>query len=161
MNKVKVFLSYNRTTKLLFIEAFLLLAWARILKNRPFAKVVKSLGKQMSETSYQHNELNQKILKNISQAINITSKHTFWESQCLVQALAAMKMLNRREIDSTLYLGTSKDDRGKLIAHAWLRSGPFYLTGFEGMENFTVVGYFAKTFGEDIKGVPYENNTSN
>ena len=60
------------------------------------------------------------------------------------KAIAAMKMLERRKIESTLYLGTAKDENGKMIAHAWLRSGPFYITGFEEMERFTVVGKFAK-----------------
>ena len=68
-------------------------------------------------------------LSNISQAIHIMSRYTFWESQCLVKAIAAMKMLERRQIESTLYLGTAKDENGKLIAHAWLRSGPFYING--------------------------------
>ena len=72
------------------------------------------------------------------------SRHTFWESQCLVKAIAAMKMLERRQIESTLYLGTAKDENGNLIAHAWLRSGPFYITGVEAMEKFTVVSKFAK-----------------
>ena len=58
-----------------------------------------------------------------------------------------MKMLERRQIESTLYLGTAKDESGKLIAHAWLRSGPFYITGAEGMEKFTVVSKFAKSAG--------------
>ena len=72
---------------------------------------------------------NRMILKNISQAIHIMSRYTFWESQCLVKAIAGMKMLERRKIESTLYLGTAKDENGKMIAHAWLRSGPFYITG--------------------------------
>ena len=58
--------------------------------------------------------------------------------------MAAMKMLEKRGIESTLYLGMAKDETGALIAHAWLRSGPFYITGSEGMERFTVVGKFAK-----------------
>ena len=41
------------------------------------------------------------------------SRYTFWESQCLVKAIAAMKMLERRQIESTLYLGTAKDENGK------------------------------------------------
>ena len=61
----------------------------------------------------------------ISQAIHIVSKYTFWESQCLVKAIAAMRMLEKRGIESTLYLGTAKDESGKIIAHAWLRSGFF------------------------------------
>ena len=77
------------------------------------------------------------------------SRYTFWESQCLVKAIAAMKMLERRQIESTLYLGTAKDEKGKLIAHAWLRSGPFYITGAEVMEKFTVVSKFAKRIGKN------------
>ena len=130
--------------KLLIIEAFLLLGRARILKAIPFAKVAPSLGQHMGETSFSYKESNRKILKQISNAIDIMSKYTFWESQCLVRAIAAMKMLERRNIDSTLYLGTARDESGELIAHAWLRSGPFYITGSEGMEKFTVVGKFAK-----------------
>ena len=38
------------------------------------------------------------------------SRYTFWESQCLVKAIAGMKMLERRHIESTLYLGTAKDE---------------------------------------------------
>ena len=53
-------------------------------------------------------------------------------------------MLEKRGIESTLYLGTAKDESGELIAHAWLRSGPYFVTGAEGMEKFTVVGKFAK-----------------
>ena len=55
-----------------------------------------------------------------------------------------MRMLEKRGIESTLYLGTARDESGKMIAHAWLRSGPYYITGSEGMERFTVVGKFAK-----------------
>ena len=36
---------------------------------------------------------------------------------------------------------------GELIAHAWLRSGPFYITGADGKEKFTVVSKFAKSAG--------------
>ena len=32
--------------------------------------------------------------------------------------------------------------KGRLIAHAWLRSGPFYVTGAEEMGMFTVVAAF-------------------
>lgn len=139
-------------TKMLLIEAFLFLGWARILKFFPFSKISPYLGEHMVETSYQYVEANKKQLKNISNAIHIMSKYTFWESKCLVKAIAAMKMLERRKIESTLYLGTSRDKDGKMIAHAWLRSGPNYVSGFEGMEKFTVVGIFAKQISKQRLG---------
>ncbi|SDQ10270.1 lasso peptide biosynthesis B2 protein [Virgibacillus salinus] len=145
MKKLGVFLKLNRQSKLLLFESYFYLGWGRILKALPFAKVAPSLGDIMGETPFTLQTDNKALLAHISQTIQITSRYTLWESQCLVKAIAAMKMLERRKIESTLYLGTAKDDTGQLIAHAWLRSGPFYITGSEGMERFTVISKFAKS----------------
>lgn len=142
--KARNFLRLNYKTKLLLIEAFLHLGRARYLKSISFSKVAPSLGEQMKETSYTSNSSDKEVLASISRAIHIMSRYTFWESQCLVKAMAGMKMLEKRNIDSTLYLGTANDENGELIAHAWLRSGPFYITGAEVMDRFTVVSKFAK-----------------
>lgn len=116
-----------------------------MLKALPFAKAARTLGKQSEETAYTGNSLHENTLKQVSWAVQVMSRHTLWESKCLVMAIAALKMLERRSIESTLYLGTAKDDDGKMIAHAWLRSGTNYITGAEGKEAFTVVGIFGKT----------------
>ncbi|MFE4142763.1 lasso peptide biosynthesis B2 protein [Peribacillus sp. YIM B13472] len=142
--KAQTFLRLNFKTKLLYIEAFLHLGRARYLKSISFSKVAPTLGEQMKESSYELIAADKEILANVSRAINIMSRYTIWESQCLVKAMAAMKMLEKRKIDSTLYLGTAKDENGGLIAHAWLRSGPFYITGAEVMDRFTVVSKFSK-----------------
>jgi len=151
VNKVKIFFhSYDRHTRLLFLEAFVFLAWARMLKFLPFGKIASTLGEQMCESSLENNETERKIVKQISQAVTIMSKYTFWESQCLVKAIAAMKMLGRRNIDTTLYLGTAKDEKGQFTAHAWLRSGPYILTGAEEKHKFTKIGCFAKTYSRKV-----------
>lgn len=144
MNKVKVFLSLDMKTMLLFIEAYFYLGWARILLFFPFAKVVPSLGNQMEETTEARVPTNTTTLRKVHDVIQIMSRHTFWESKCLVKAIAALKMLEKRKIESTLYLGTGRDESGKMVAHAWLRSGPYYITGADGMERYVVVGKFAK-----------------
>ncbi|XEC95521.1 lasso peptide biosynthesis B2 protein [Paenibacillus tarimensis] len=131
--------------QLLLVEAVLYLGWGRILKALPFSTVAPGLGATMVETSMELETANAHILKRVSWAVGLMSRHTWWESMCLVKAIAAMKMLERRKIESTLYLGTSRDGSGKMIAHAWLRSGPFYITGSEEMEKFTVVGIFGKS----------------
>lgn len=148
MNKLKVIFTLDIRTMLLLAEALFFLGWARILVYLPFSKVAPSLGVPMQETSITEVEGNRIVLKHIASAIDIMSNHTFWESKCLVRAIAGMKMLKRRDIESTLYLGTSKDELTKMIAHAWLRSGRFYVTGKEGMERFTVVAKFAKQINE-------------
>lgn len=145
LKRVRAFYLLDTRTKLLLIEAFIFLGWARILKTIAFSKVAPHLGERMKETSIVIDESNRKLIQRISQVVRMMSRYTLWESMCLVQAIAAMKMLERRQIESTLYLGTAKDEKGKLIAHAWLRSGPFYVTGGDVMHQFTVVKTFAKT----------------
>lgn len=145
---LKNIFSLNRKTLFLLIEAYVYLGWARLLVYMPFDRVAPSLGSQMQETSYNSIPSAKAVVKNISHAIQIVSRHTFWESKCLVKAIAAWKMLQRRKIDCTLYLGTARDEAGKMIAHAWLRSGPLYITGVEQMRNFTVVGKFAGKIDE-------------
>ncbi|MEH7112169.1 lasso peptide biosynthesis B2 protein [Neobacillus niacini] len=146
IRKVRRFLILSSSTKKILLEAFIFLGWARILKLLPFRKIFPTLGTKLEETPYYLNETHIETLKFISNAIHIMSHYTLWESHCLVKAIAGMKMLERRQIEGTLYLGVAKDETGKMIAHAWLRCGSYYVSGFEGMEKFTVVGKFAKRF---------------
>ncbi|WP_186673047.1 lasso peptide biosynthesis B2 protein [Sporosarcina sp. BP05] len=144
LKKVRAFLRLNMNTKWLLIEVYFHLGRGRYLKSIPFSKVAPSLGEQMKETSFSSVPSNKGEIAQISKAIHLMSRYTFWESQCLVKAFAGMKMLEKRNIESTLYLGTAKDEKGGFIAHAWLRSGPYYVSGAEVMDRFTVVAKFAK-----------------
>lgn len=130
--------------KLLYAEAFFYLGYARVLILLPFSKVVTKLDIQMRESGPLSYEANQYKLRQVSGAIEVVGRNTFWQCKCLVRAIAAMKMLERRKVDSTMYLGTAKDEQGKLIAHAWLRCGAMYITGAENKDEFTVIGKFAK-----------------
>ena len=152
LRKIRRFISLPFYNKVLFLEAYIMLGWARILKMMPFSRIAPTLGVHMEETDLNQME-NKDMLKRVSEAIHIMSQYAFWESECLVKAIAGMKMLQRRQIESTLYLGTAKDENGQFIAHAWLRSGSFYISGKEGMERFLVVATFAKRMRDhDILG---------
>lgn len=142
--KISNFLSLDRNTMLLFLEAFYFLGFARIIKSIPFNKVAPTLGERMGETSYFQVNDHVKIIKDISYSIAVMSKHTWWESKCLVMAIAGMKMLERRQIESTLYMGIAREKDGNMIAHAWLRSGKMYVSGAKGADRYTVVAKFAK-----------------
>lgn len=143
--KITAFFSLSSGQRLMMVEAYLFLAWARFVKLLPFSKTAPRLGTAMLETSHESKLQHEAIARMVSRSVRTMSKYTFWESQCLVKAIAAMKMLERRGIESTLYLGTAKDHNGKMVAHAWLRSGPGYVTGYEEMRRFTVVAIFGKT----------------
>ncbi|MEC0228010.1 lasso peptide biosynthesis B2 protein [Paenibacillus alba] len=147
-SKIKLLFSLELKTVLLYVEVLAYLGWARIQISVPFSKVAPTLGVKMEETPQEKQDRNRTELIRIQDAIQLISQHTPWESKCLVKAIAASKMLAKRRIASTLYLGTARDESGQMIAHAWLRSGPYYITGAEGMEKFAVIGKFAKYASE-------------
>ena len=47
LKRIKIFLLLDTKIKLMFVEAFIFLGWARILKNYAVFKVAPSLGEQM------------------------------------------------------------------------------------------------------------------
>ncbi|TRZ40604.1 lasso peptide biosynthesis B2 protein [Niallia circulans] len=142
-SKIKKFMQLNMQRRTLLIEAFFYLGRARYLKLLPFEKVAPSLGEQSTETSIS-SSVHDQMITDVSYAVITASKHTFWDSSCLVQAIAATRMLNKRKIESTLYMGIARDEDGSMIAHAWVRSGSLFVTGAETMNQFTVVKTFAK-----------------
>ncbi|MEC0309246.1 lasso peptide biosynthesis B2 protein [Paenibacillus lautus] len=146
--KARRFMSYPVSMKLMLAEAYVYLAWGRVFKMFPFQKVSPSLGEHMKETPYVgYTEPELSLVRQISRAVHAMSRVTWWESQCLVKAVAAMKMLERRGIPSTLYLGSGRDDKGMMVAHAWLRCGSYIVTGREGHERYAVVGIFGRDMG--------------
>lgn len=72
--------------------------------------------------------------KKVAYAVNQVCNKTKWESKCLVRALTAQRLLRKKGIGSTMYLGCGLDENGKMIAHAWLRCGKMYVTGGNGKE---------------------------
>jgi len=66
-----------------------------------------------------------------------------WESKCLVQAMVAQKLLRDYHLASTLYLGVSRDTENdsNMIAHAWVRCGPYRICGGSG-EGYAIVAKF-------------------
>lgn len=145
IRRVKVLFSLEAKSILLLMEAFVYLGWARLKMCLPFAKLASWLGEPRQETAFAPLSSELATVRRVSEAIHLMSRYTPWESKCIVRAIAGMKMLERRGIESTLYLGTSKEDNnGALSAHAWLRSGSYYITGADVMKQYTVVAVFAK-----------------
>lgn len=146
LHQARVLAALPAGRKRLLAEAFLELGRARLqLLLRPFARIAPTLGSAMRETAKERAGEEERVkTMRIADAIGAVSRHTPWSSMCFTRAIAAMRMLERRGIACTLYLGTGRDERGELAAHAWLRSGDVYLTGAEEMKRFTVVGKFAK-----------------
>lgn len=72
-------------------------------------------------------------------AVQAASGYTPWTSNCLAQALAAQRMLQRRRLHSLLYIGVAQPADQALTAHAWVRCGKAFVTGEAGWRQFTPI----------------------
>lgn len=129
----------------LVVEAGVCLLTARLaVWFVPFRRLAARLGNEMAESPTKDTEAHRVEAAQVGWAIRGLGEHLPRTSQCLVQALAATWMLQRRRIPSTLYFGLAKNPDGELKAHAWVRSGTQVLTGAKGRHDFTVVATFAE-----------------
>jgi hypothetical protein len=61
---------------------------------------------------------------------------------CLTQALAALVLFSRAGIEARLHIGVAKDERGRLLAHAWVESeGRTVIGGWE-LERYRTLAVF-------------------
>ncbi|NOZ05052.1 MAG: lasso peptide biosynthesis B2 protein [Chloroflexi bacterium] len=128
----------------LLLEASLWLGVARLaLLTIPFRWIAPYLGQQKAESGPEIGPFPEDAVLRIGWAVRSVARRTPWESACLAQAIAADRMLQRRGIPGTLYLGMAKGETDEWQAHAWLRCGPHILTGQQGHERFVVVSTFA------------------
>lgn len=130
--------------QLLFIEAFCLTGVVRLaILLIPFRWMAPALGKHMFESPMKEDSIKLVTAIRIGWIVETASRHTPWESKCLVQAIVGKILLRQYGIANTLYLGVQRDDGKKLVAHAWLRCGETIITGGLCLERFAVVGKFA------------------
>lgn len=142
--RVKIFLKLDFESKTMLIKAFVLCGFYRfIILNCDFSKVKKSLGDKGIESDLNEGIDEYRIANKIGRIVRIASRHTPWESKCLVQAMTAQKLLNEKGIKSTLYLGVAKNENS-MIAHSWLRCGGLFVTGGNGDLSYTRVNCFSK-----------------
>ena len=66
-----------------------------------------------------------KVRKNVFRANKLLLK----SSRCFALSLAIKKMLSRRNISVSLYLGVNKGETGNLKAHAWVKGGEQIIYG--------------------------------
>lgn len=144
MRRFRIFLELPFRVKLMLPEAWLFLGIARFLiYYMEFKTIAAILGEVNKETSRSNEGIDVGKAVEVSRAIAVMSRCTFWESRCLAQAYAAKFMLKRRNQATTVYLGVAKNEQNQLIAHAWLRCGTIYVTGGNGEPKYTITGTFA------------------
>lgn len=146
MNAARRLLALPPGERLLVLEALFFVTVARLaLFSVPFKRIVRFLGQEVppgssADTSVPASAANEVRL--LGAAIDRVSRHTPWETACLAQAAAGKFMLRRRGLPSRLYLGTRRDEQGRLQAHAWLETGGQFIVGGAGSHTFTPLGSF-------------------
>lgn len=140
MGRLYRFIRYNNA-KMITIQAWLYSAVFRFrilyVKSDKLRRKWGQEGEESPETATREEY---KYAKRVSYAVNHVCNKTKWESKCLVRALTAQKLLRKKGILSTLYLGCGLED-GKMVAHAWLRCGKMYVTGGNGSD-YAIVDKF-------------------
>lgn len=126
----------------LYIEIFFMIFINRrkILK-KDFKTLITEFGYLNKESARKVDKEKYAGVKEIAIAVLRVSNNTPWDANCMVQAITAKNILDKKGIDSTIYLGVTKEE-GKLKAHAWLRCGEIFVTGGNGA-GFAIVNYFS------------------
>jgi hypothetical protein len=144
LSKLRSFLRLSLHLKALTLEAFFLVILARLLVLLlPFRSIHPFLGRLGVETTPDPQTLprDTQTIAAVQRVLKTTSRNLPRVSNCLARAIAGQRMLIRRGIPATLYLGAHLDQRD-LTAHAWLRAGDVYLTGGRERHKFTPVAWY-------------------
>jgi len=122
MTHLRKYFALTSDQRRILTEAILFLFSAKvILTLMPVRRVLKAA----SDTNTSPGEADLNVLNVIRWALSWAVRLSFWKNRCLVQSVAGWWMIKRRGIACSLSLGVRHDDRGKVIAHAWLKAGDF------------------------------------
>ncbi|MEI6668927.1 MAG: lasso peptide biosynthesis B2 protein [Acidobacteriota bacterium] len=124
------------------------LAWLCVMRVAmacwPFRRIASRLGLTRACTDDAASAATLSAARQVAWAVQAVARRTPWPSKCLVQALAGMAMLRRRQLPGTLYFGVRKQagPHTGLDAHAWVCCGNAALIGQPRDNEFVVVGVF-------------------
>ena len=109
----------------------------------PGNRLHRYLGETGVETGFDVPEIEQRrIIRTVISMVARVAVRVPWESKCLVQAMTAQRLLRGCGITSTLYLGVGRDkEDNKMVAHAWVRCGPYSVCGGTGEDYATVAKF--------------------
>lgn len=146
MSRWQKFLRRSGRERLLFLEALAGLCWdkARVALV-PFHRIAPGLGAPQRETPPAIATAQRAVAVEVSWAVQAVARHSPVAFVCLPQAIAAQRMLRRRGIASTLYLGVAPDRAAPALlqAHAWLRAGDKIVTGEHEATRHRALAWFA------------------
>ena len=122
-------------TKIIFYMGFIRLAILVI----PFHHLWSFLERYTQGNNIEIKAEDQRLAKRVGELIELGSRNTPWNSNCLTQAVTGKLLLSGYKIPTIISFGVVKES-DELNAHAWLSLGDVVITGNEGLDKYTVVG---------------------
>ncbi len=142
MVNIKGFFKHNHNKRITIIVWFLAAKYRFRIRFVPMKYLKKSFGIEGEESPTEGTREEYRYARMIGEYVNRSANNTPWESKCLVRALTAQKLLKKKGIPTTMYLGVKTEDE-KMVAHAWIRTGQLYVTGGNGTGYAVVAKYRA------------------
>lgn len=128
----------SRTDRLLFCEATIVLAAARLcVLTVPFRVLAKWLA-----CAPDAGVSDPRLVAQVRKAVTTAARNVPWNAVCLPLAMAAKAMLARRGQGSAFHLGATIEGDGTLSAHAWLECDGQIVTGAAGMRGMSHLARF-------------------
>lgn len=144
--KLKKFMALSFEEKKLFVEAYRILGVMRLaLLLFPLKWLLNPLQSVQDLQALPNLSNGQKeVVAMIRNVVISASANTPWNSSCLVQSLSAKRMLQKRGIAGTLFIGVKKEEESshEMTIHAWIQSGDQVVTGAEELEDFKVLSMY-------------------
>lgn len=128
----------------LLMRAFFELFRARkALSKRPFRELIDGLDTHPGEVvSAIQEQAAEGQVKTVAWAIRVASRYAPWHSSCLVQVLAAQRLMQARGIGGAIYVGAARGEEQAFSAHAWLKHGETFITGESGHDQYKILTTF-------------------
>jgi hypothetical protein len=142
--KIKKYYSIDQTERKILNRTFVWLMYAFILvRFIPLRWFNSLLGEFNKETEIKLDDKQIQLINLFRKNLKRLKKVLPWQVKCFEEAIAGKKVLNIFDIKTTLFLGVTKEGEQNLKAHAWLKIGDQFITGEQGHQNYTVVGFYS------------------
>lgn len=136
------FLQQPQRRRALFVEAYLRLAWARLLlRFLSFRQLTSFFSCPLPNTVLSPPE-RQQLRSDVSWAVDRASVYLPGKTVCFPRGISAQIMCRKRGIDTIMYYGAAIDPVVGLTAHVWVQDGPNGVVGHDVASQYGVLARF-------------------
>lgn len=142
MSKLQSFLTLDTSDRFATVEAMGRIAWAQwLVRAVPPRHWRSHFGSRTDFPQPSAAKADVATIRRVRLAIVRALRNLPGAPNCLPQALAAKRMLERRGIGARLFIGTLRDDSGVARFHAWLKVDEEWVTGMCDETRYTLFAH--------------------